>query len=148
MAKDKLPGLVGNRASNVALIAINKFEGKVSGKGAGRARVEKGFILFISNEDMNDIIKIIKSLEDSGLLIDCITESVKLEIKRQKDGFLGVALVLLAASLVQPVISSVEKGITRSKVMRIRKEVTRARRGAMRAGRGYYNNQDQMNTSF
>ena len=30
-------------------------------------RVGKGFTLFISNEDMNDIIKVIKSLEDSGV---------------------------------------------------------------------------------
>ena len=34
----------------------------------------KGFTLFILNEDMN-IIKIIKSLEDSGALIDGVTET-------------------------------------------------------------------------
>ena len=39
----------------------------MSGKGA--LREEKGFTLFSSNEDMNDIIKIIKSLESSGVLI-------------------------------------------------------------------------------
>ena len=37
----------------------------------------KGLTLFISNEDMNDIIKIIKSLEDSNTLTNGITESVK-----------------------------------------------------------------------
>ena len=62
------------------------------------------------NEDMNDIIKIIKSLEDSNVLIDGITEKVKNEIKKQ-DGFLPALLALLAASLAQPVISSVVKGI-------------------------------------
>ena len=41
----------------------------------------KEFTLFISNEDMNDIIKIIKSLEYSGILIDGVTETVKHEIK-------------------------------------------------------------------
>ena len=38
----------------------------------------------ISNEDMNDFIKIIKSLECSGVLIDGVTEAVKHEIKNQK----------------------------------------------------------------
>ena len=54
LARDNLPGLV----SNLALNAINKFERKISGKGAMRAG--KGFTSFISNEDVNDIIKIIK----------------------------------------------------------------------------------------
>ena len=42
----------------------------------------KEFNLFISNEEMNDIIKIIKSLEDLGILIDRVTEAVKHEMKK------------------------------------------------------------------
>ena len=42
----------------------------------------KGFYLFILNEDMNDIIKTIKS-EDSGALIDGVSETVKHEMKKQ-----------------------------------------------------------------
>ena len=61
---------------------INKFERKTSGKGAVRAG--KGFTLFTSNEDMNDIIKIIKSLEDSGVLIVGVTTSVKHAIKKTR----------------------------------------------------------------
>ena len=61
---------------------------------------------------MNDIIKIIKSLEDSGALIDGVTETVKNETKKQEGGFLGALLPSLAASLVQPVISSVVKVIS------------------------------------
>ena len=61
---------------------------------------------------MNDIIKIIKSLEDSSALIDAVTETVKYEIKNQEGGFLGALLAILAASLVQPVISSVVNGIS------------------------------------
>ena len=38
---------------------------------------------------MNDIIKTIRSLEDSGVLTDGVTETVKHEIKKQKGGFLG-----------------------------------------------------------
>ena len=56
-------------------IECNKFDRKISGEGAVRAG--KVFDLFISNEDMNDFIKMIKSLEDSGLLIDGVTETVK-----------------------------------------------------------------------
>ena len=89
--------------------AINKFVRKTSGKGAVRAG--KGFTVFISNKDMNDAIKIIKSLEDSNVLIDDITETVKHEKEQQELGFLSELLGSLAASLVEPVISLVVKGI-------------------------------------
>ena len=51
LARDNLFGLVSNLSPN----SINKFERKIA------ARAEKGITLFISNEDMNYIIKIIKS---------------------------------------------------------------------------------------
>ena len=89
---------------------------KISGKGAVIAT--KGFTLFILNEDVNDIIKIIKSLDDSGALIDGVTESAKDKIKKQK------RLFRLATSIAQPVISSVVKGISG-------REVRRAERGYM-----------------
>ena len=98
-----MPGLVINVASNAALNAINKFERKISGTGA--VRVGKGFILFISNEDVDDFIKIVKSLGNSGILIDRITKAVEHQIKKQEGGFLGALLAPLAASVVQPVIS-------------------------------------------
>ena len=101
--RDKLPGLVINVASNAALNAINKFERKISGTGA--VRVGKGFILFISNEDVDDIIKIVNSLGNSGILIDRITKAVEHQIKKQEGGFLGALLAPLAASVVQPMIS-------------------------------------------
>ena len=63
-------------------------------------REGKWFALFISNEDINDIIKIIKPLEDLGLLINGATETVKNRIKKHKGGFLGALLAPLAASLV------------------------------------------------
>ena len=84
LARDNLPVLVSNLTSD----SINKFERKISGKGAVRER--KVFSLFTSNEDMNDIIKIIKSLEDSGVIIDGVTETVKKQNKKQEGGFLGV----------------------------------------------------------
>ena len=39
-------------------------------RGKGAVRAGKRFTLFISNKDMNDVIKIIKLLEDQGVLID------------------------------------------------------------------------------
>ena len=75
-------------------------------------RAGKGFTLFISNEDMIVIIKIIKSLKHSGVLIDGVTETVRDEINKQEGRFVGALLLPLAASLVQPVISSVVKGIS------------------------------------
>ena len=82
-------------------------------------------IIFLLNEDMNNIIKIIKSLEDSNVLIDGIAETVKHEIEKQEDGFLPALLIPLAASLGQSVISSVVKVISG--------------RGVSRGGKGYMN---------
>ena len=45
--------------------------------------------LIIFNEEMNDIIKIVKSLEDSGLLVKSVSKTIKNEAKEQKGGFLG-----------------------------------------------------------
>ena len=88
LATDNLPESVCNLTSN----AITKFERKISGKGVVRAG--KGFTLFILNEDMNDIIKIKESLEDSGVLIDGVTEIVKHVIKKQESRFLGAFLAI------------------------------------------------------
>ena len=107
--------------SNLASNAINTFARKISRKGTVRAG--KGFTLFISNDDMNDIIKIIKSLEDPNVLIDGFTETVKHEIKKREGVFLPALLAPLFASIVQPVISLVIKGISG--------------RGVGRAGRTY-----------
>ena len=83
VARHKLPGLVSNLTSS----AINKF-----GKEAVRAG--KGFTWFISNEDISDVIKIIKASEDSVVWIDGVTQTVNLEIKIQEGRFLGALLHL------------------------------------------------------
>ena len=43
--------------------------------------------LIISNEKMNDIVKIVKSLEESGLLIKGVSETIQNEAKGQKGRF-------------------------------------------------------------
>ena len=50
---------------------------------------------------MNNIIKTIKTLEDSDVLIDGLTETVKHEIKHQEGVFPGALLALLSPSIQQ-----------------------------------------------
>ena len=54
--------------------------------------------LIISNEEINDIVKIKKSLEVSGLLLKCVRETIKNETKDQRGGFLCMLLDTLSAS--------------------------------------------------
>ena len=49
---------------------------------------------------MNDITKIVKSLEESGLLIKGNSKTIKNEAKELKGGFLGMLLSTLGASLL------------------------------------------------
>ena len=68
--------------------------------------------LIISNKDMEDLIKIVKSFEDSGLLLRGVTESVENEVKEQKGGFLSMLLGTLGASLLGNLLAG--KGINRA----------------------------------
>ena len=56
--------------------------------------------LIISNNEIEDIIKIVKSLEDSGLLLTGVTETVQDEVKEQKGSFLSILLGTLGTSLL------------------------------------------------
>ena len=47
---------------------------------------------------MNDIMEMVKSLEESGLLIKHVNKTVKNEVKKQKSGFLKKLLSILGAS--------------------------------------------------
>ena len=68
--------------------------------------------LIISSDEINDIIKIVKSLEDSGLLLKEVTETVQNEVKEQKGGFHRMLLGTLGASLLGNLLT--EKGIYRA----------------------------------
>ena len=78
--------------------------------------------LIISNEEMNDIMKIIKPLEESGLLIKGISEAIKNEGKAHKGGFLGMLLDTLRATLLGDILTG--------------KNIIRAGEGKIRAGEG------------
>ena len=80
-------GLAASASATEA--AINK---KMLGSGMNT--------LIIPNEEINDIMKIVKSLEESGLLIKVVSETIKNEAKEQKDGFLSMLLGTLDASLL------------------------------------------------
>ena len=69
-------------------------------------------ILIISNNEMEDIIKIVKSFEYSGLLVKGVTEKVRNEVKEQKGGFLTMLLGTLDASLLGNLLAG--KGIKRA----------------------------------
>ena len=56
--------------------------------------------LIISNEEMEEIMKIVKSLEDFGLLVKGVSETIQTEAKEQKGGFLGMLLGTLGASFL------------------------------------------------
>ena len=56
--------------------------------------------LINSNEEMNDIMKIVKPLEEFELLIKGVSETIKNEAKEQKEQFLGMLLGTLGVSLV------------------------------------------------
>ena len=80
---------------------------------------------------MEDIIKIVKSLEDSGLLLKGVTETVQNEVKEQKGGFFSMLLGTLGASLLRSLLTG--RGVTRA---RKGKGINRAGEGIVRAGYG------------
>ena len=80
----------------VASAADAGIHKKILGSGHNSS---SSIALIISNNEMEDIIKIVKSLEDPGLLLKGVTETVQNEVKTQKGGFLSMLLGTLAASL-------------------------------------------------
>ena len=82
--------------------------------------------LIISNDEMDDILKIVKSLEDSGVLLNGVSETIQHEAKEQRGGFLGMLFGTLGASLLGDILS---KGLSG-------KSVIRAGEGTIRAGYG------------
>ena len=56
--------------------------------------------LIILNEETNDIVEIVKSLEEPGLLIKGVSEKIKNEAKEKRGEFLGILLGNLGASLL------------------------------------------------
>ena len=99
--------LIGNVLKPLAksvLIALG-LTAAASASATDVAIHKKMFGLTISNEETNYIIKIVNCLEESGLLIKGVSETIKNEGKEQKGGFLGILLGTLGASLLGNLLS-------------------------------------------
>ena len=68
--------------------------------------------LIISNGDIQDLLKILKSLENSGLLLEGITDTIKNEVKVQKGGLLSTLLSVLGSTLLSSMLTG--KGVIRA----------------------------------
>ena len=74
---------------------MQEFKKKIHGSGTTT--------LIISNEEMNDIMKIVQALEDFNILLKGVTKTIKNDTKEQKGGFLSMLLGTLRV-LVQVVL--------------------------------------------
>ena len=101
LAKNVLPPL-GLAAS------MSAIDGSIQKKIHG-----SGVKLIIEQEDMKDIMKIIKALENSGILLKGVIETIKNETKEQTGGFLSMLLGTLGASLLGNLLTG-GKGIIRA----------------------------------
>ena len=82
--------------------------------------------LIISIDEINGILKIVKSRGNSGLLLKGVSETIQHEDKEQRGGFLSMFLGTLGASLLGDILS---KGLSS-------KSIIRAGEGTIRAGYG------------
>ena len=82
---------------------------------------------------MDDILKIIKSLEDSGVLLKGVSETIQHEAKEQRGGFLSMLLGTLGASLLGDILS---KGLSGKGVIIAGEGTIEANEGTIRAGYG------------
>ena len=92
LAKSVLIPLGLTAAASAADATIHK---KILGSGHNNNTT-----LIISNDEMDDILKIVKSLEDSGVLLNGVSETIQNEAKEQRGGFLSMLLGTLGASLL------------------------------------------------
>ena len=100
---------------------------------------------------MKDIFEIVKSLEDSGLLLKGVTETVQNEVKEQKGGFLSMLLGTLGASLLGNLLTG--KGVNKKGKEIIRagegvKKSTRQGQGTVRAGYGHHSFKNKNNNKM
>ena len=97
--------------------AMSAIDGSIQKKIRG-----EGTKLVIEQEDMNDIIKIIEALENSGILLKGVTKTIENKTKEQRGRFLSMLLGTLGASLLGNLFSG--------------KGSARAGEGIVRAGEG------------
>ena len=126
LLKSGLP-LIGNVLKPLAKSVLIPL-GLAAVASATNAAVHKkmfgsGFTTIIFNEEINDVMKIVKSLEESALLIKCISKTIKNGEKEQKGGFLGMLLGRLGAGLLGNLLTG--------------KDTIRAGEGTIRTGENF-----------
>ena len=104
LAKNVLASLGLAAAMSAIDVSIQK---KIHGSGVK---------LIIEQEDMQDVIKIIKELENSDILLKGVSKTIENEIKEQREGFLSMLLGTLGASLLGNLLTG--KGITGDGILR------------------------------
>ena len=88
--------------------AMSAIDGSIQKKIHG-----SGVKLIIEQKDMKDIMKIIKALENSGILLRGVSKAIKNETKEQKGGYFSMLLGTLGASLLGNILTG-GKGIVRA----------------------------------
>ena len=83
-----------------SITAASAADAGIHKKILGSGHPSHNAALTISNDEIEDIIKKVKSLEDSGLLLKRITETTQNETKKQKGGFVTMLLSTLVPSLL------------------------------------------------
>ena len=126
LAKSVLIPLGLTTAASATDASIHK---KMFGSGRPSDLASRTTTLIILNEEMHDIMKIVKPLEESGLLIKSASETIKNEAKEQRGGFLGMLLDTLGASLLVNLLTG-KGSIAASQV----REANMHERGTIRAG--------------
>ena len=111
--------------------AMSAIDGSIQKKNHG-----SGIKLIIEEEDIQDIIKIIKELENSDILLKGVSKTIENEIKEQRRGFLSTLLGTLGASLLGNLLTG--KGIIRAG----------EGKGIVRAGEGSKKNKLKFTITF
>ena len=95
--------------------AMSAIDGSIQKKihGSGATKGAGGVKLIIEQEDMDDIMKIIKGLENSGISLKGVSKTIKNETKKRRGGVLSMLLGTLGASLLGNLLTG-GKGIMRA----------------------------------
>ena len=99
-------------------VAMSAIDGSIQKNMYG-----SGVKLIVEQDDMNGIIKIMKALENSGILLKGVTKTIENETKEQRGGFLSMLLGTLGVSLLGNLLTG-------------GKGMVRAGKGIVRAGEG------------
>ena len=121
LAKSVLTTLGLTAAASAADAGIHK---KILGSGHNNTT------LIISNDEMDDILKIVKFLENSVVLLKGASKTIQHEAKEQRGGFLSMLLGTLGASLLGDILS---KGLSGKGVIRAGEGIIRAGYGSKRS---------------